>query len=273
MDAEWGTLPGADVILRASGGKELHAHKLVLSLASPVFENMFSIPQPATESSQLPIIDVNDSPETLEQFLRVIYPVPNPPIHNVELLASLLRLADKYDVKAIFSAHKIYFPTISAGLLPVHEYAILCVSGREKEAEAAARRVPFASLTSLDSSTLLDLMTTVQYHRLASFMVTRDQRMRQILNRRREGITGYCSGHANPTHRLYSSIIAATLQAAFEADPCIQVTKALCLVLDAPIKPSPCGAECMYNIAGLRRYAEGLLQELVKMAECLPWGG
>jgi len=46
MATQWKTPPDADVILRASGGKEFHAHKLVLSLASPVFRDMFSVPQP-----------------------------------------------------------------------------------------------------------------------------------------------------------------------------------------------------------------------------------
>ena len=94
MVAEWKTPPGADVILRASGGKEFHAHKIILSLASPVFRNIFSVPQPPhTEPSKLPIVDVDDPPEALGMFLQFIYPTRNPPINDVETLASILGVA------------------------------------------------------------------------------------------------------------------------------------------------------------------------------------
>lgn len=78
MATEWKNPSDADVILRASGGKELHAHKLVLSLASPVFRDMFSVPQPSIGSSRTPMVDVDDLPEALRMFLQIIYPIPNP---------------------------------------------------------------------------------------------------------------------------------------------------------------------------------------------------
>ena len=112
MAAEWKNSTDADVILRASGGKELHAHKLVLSLASPVFRDMFSVPQPPAKPSQTltDIVEVDDSPETLGIFLQIIYPIPNPPISDVETFASLLRLTDKYDAKVAPDIHTTTFP-------------------------------------------------------------------------------------------------------------------------------------------------------------------
>jgi hypothetical protein len=274
MATEWQAPPNADVILRASGGTEFHAHKLVLSIASSVFRDMFSVPQPpSTTSSQLPIADVNDPPEVFEMFLRFIYPIPNPPINDIETLASLLRLADKYDAKAVLDAHKEYLPSMYVDSPPIHIYAILCVCGRKKDAEAAARRVSFTSLASL-SGPLLHLMTIEHYQRLVRFMVARDTEMRKILNRHRESITDIrllqC---CNDAHRLYSGIIVATLQAAFEANPCVQVGEALGLVSSAPLTLSACHDQCKYNVQGLQRYAEGLLRDLTKMAQTLPWGG
>ena len=182
MATGWQAPPNADVILRASGGREFHAHKLVLSLASLVFRDMFSVPQPPpTESSQLPIVDVNDPPEVFERFLQFIYPIPNPPINDIETLASLLRLADKYDARAVLDAHREYLPSMCIDSPPIHIYAILCVCGRSRDAEAAARCVSFASLASL-SSPLLHLMTVEHYQRLVRFMVARDTEMRKIVN-------------------------------------------------------------------------------------------
>ena len=273
MATQWKTPPGADIILRASGGQEFHAHKLVLSLASSVFRDMFSVPQPPpTEPSQLPIVDVNDSPEALEIFLLTIYPTRKPLIDDVQTLASVLRLADKYDAKDVLNIQRDYFPSTYNTLPPIQLYAILCACGREEEAEAAARRVPFASLKALDSSPLLQLITITEYQQLVSFMIARDQKMREIVKEHHKDISDGGRFSCDDTaHSLYSGTIVTTIQAAFEADPCVQVEKALSLVLSAPSTFPPCESGCRYNAAGVRKYAEGLLKELVEMAQDLSW--
>jgi len=273
MATEWQTPPGADVILRASGGKEFHAHKIILSLASPVFRDMFSVPQPpSTNSSQLPIVDVNDPPEALEMFLQIIYPTPNPPINNLETSASVLRLADKYDAGSVLDAHKEYLLSMCLDSPPIHAYAILCACGREKEAEAAARRVSFASLASLSSHPLLRLMSVEHYQRLVRFMVSRDKRMREILSERRAEIErNIPSTCRNPAHQLYTGTIVASLQAAFEANPSVRVAEALGILSSAPLTFSPCGPGCIYNVRWLREYAELVLKDLINVAEKLPW--
>jgi hypothetical protein len=139
MTTEWQNPPDADVILRASGGKEFHAHKFVLSFASSVFRDMFSVPLPVeTTSPNLPIVDVHDPPEAVEIFLQIIYPVRKPLIENVETLAYIPKLADKYDAKAVLDCLPLLCPSPAP---PIHLYAILCACGREKEAEAVARRI------------------------------------------------------------------------------------------------------------------------------------
>lgn len=273
MATQWKTPPDADVILRTSGGKEFHAHKLVLSLASPVFRDMFSVPQPSTtKPPQLPTVDVDDSPEALEIFLLIIYPARKPLIDDIQTLASVLRLADKYDAKDVLDIQWDYLPSTYNNLPPIQMYAILCACGREEEAGAAARRVPFASLKTLDSSPLLQLMTIAQYQRLVSFMIARDQRMRNIVNKHHENITnGGRYSCRDTAHSLYPSTIITALQAAFEADPCTQVEKALGLVLSAPCTFPQCEESCKYTVARVRKYAEKLLRELVEMAQNLWW--
>ena len=276
MSTEWQTPPGADVVLRTTGGKKFHAHKIILSLASPVFRDMFSVPQPRTaDSSELPIIDVSDPPEAFEMFLRTIYPTRNPLITDVETLVTVLRLADKYDAKDVLDIHKDHLPSLSSNLPPIQIYAILCACGREEEAGAAARRVSFASLSTLDSNPLLQLITATHYQRLMSFMTVRDQRMREILKKHQKQIHSDLWGHSCPKdalHELYSGIIVASIQEAFEANPCAKISEALGTVSDAPLTFSPCNNHCKYRLKGLRNYAEKLLKELVNMAETLPWG-
>ena len=272
MAAKWQAPPDPDIILRASGGIELHAHKLILSIASSVFRDMFSIPQPPTESSQLPIIDVDETPEVLTIFLQIIYPTPNPPVNDIGTWAPVLRLADKYDAGLVLGVLREYILSTCLDSPPIQVYAILCFCGREKEAEAIARRISFASLASPHSHPLFRLVDFEHYHRLVRFVVARDKRMREIVSKwQAEMQKGPPWGCNNPPHQLYSGTIASSLQAAFEENPRVQVVEALGIVSGAPLTFSPCEIECRYNVKGLRMRAERLLRELVEMAESLPW--
>ena len=45
-------------------------------MASPVFETMFCLPQPETETERsLPVCDLSEDANTLEALLRLVYPV------------------------------------------------------------------------------------------------------------------------------------------------------------------------------------------------------
>ncbi|KAH7922628.1 hypothetical protein BV22DRAFT_1131284 [Leucogyrophana mollusca] len=71
--------PSADVIIRSSDNIDIRAVKAFLSFASPVFEGMFGIPQPATvgESDMvdgLPVVTLTEPAETLIKVLRLCYP-------------------------------------------------------------------------------------------------------------------------------------------------------------------------------------------------------
>lgn len=275
MATEWKNPPDADVILRASGGREFHAHKLVLSIASPVFRDMFSVPQPPPIGSpQLPIVDVDDPPEALKVFLQSIYPTRNPLINDVETLLSVLRLTDKYDAKDALNIHRDYLPSSYSKFSPIEMYAILCACGREEEAGVAARHVSFASLKTLDSNPLFQLITIAQYQRLVSFMIARDKRMREIVSSHREhiGWDRFPVHCRDDLHSLYSGTIAAAFQAAFEADPCVRAGDAVRWIPSTPRAFPQCSSGgCKYDAARILNYAEELLKELAEMTRNLSW--
>ena len=99
--------PDGDIILRALGppSRDFRVHKLVLSLASPVFKDMFSLPQPTSEdpassAAGVEIIEVTDPPDALDIILRMIYPLTPPsPDGGLGTLVECLVIADKYDIK------------------------------------------------------------------------------------------------------------------------------------------------------------------------------
>ena len=97
-------VPDGDIILRAQGSPNHHdfrVHKLVLSLASPVFREMFGIPQPRQNplNVDIEVIDVTDPPRGLDLVLRLIYPFLPPNVNSLDLLVEGLVIADKYNIE------------------------------------------------------------------------------------------------------------------------------------------------------------------------------
>jgi hypothetical protein len=77
MPHDFNDSPTADIILRSGGTKaavEFRAHRAILSIASPVFETMFSLPQPGAEKT-LPVCDLSEDSNTLQALLKFVYPV------------------------------------------------------------------------------------------------------------------------------------------------------------------------------------------------------
>ena len=86
--------PGAGAILRSSDGKEFHVHRLILGLASPVFQGMFGFPQSTNNPSEIPTIDIPESSDILQPFLQHLYPRSPPKIPDIAVWAALYIIAD-----------------------------------------------------------------------------------------------------------------------------------------------------------------------------------
>jgi hypothetical protein len=107
MSQTFFTTDDGDIILRANSESDskhdFRVHKLILSLASPVFKDMFTFPQPPDQVlNELPVVDVPESPEVLDTVLRFIYPGVEPPkALKPPTLTALLFAADKYDIASM----------------------------------------------------------------------------------------------------------------------------------------------------------------------------
>ena len=93
--------PDADAILRSSDGKELRVHRIILSLASPVFQGMFGLPQPTEPPSQIPSVDVPEPSGILQPFIQYLYPRSPPKVSGLAMWAALYAVADKYDAEVV----------------------------------------------------------------------------------------------------------------------------------------------------------------------------
>ena len=165
--------PDGDIILRATHGTEtrhFRVHKLFLSFSSPVFNDMFRVPQPPTPSATsngVDVIDITDPPRALELILRFVYPsVDVPVIENLTVLSEALVLADKYDIKVARARLRSPFREY-ATTEPLRAYAIACRLGLEEEKKIASSYTTSIHLPGLDElPEEFDHIPATEYHRL-----------------------------------------------------------------------------------------------------------
>ncbi|KAH7910211.1 hypothetical protein BJ138DRAFT_134282 [Hygrophoropsis aurantiaca] len=133
--------PDADIVLRSSDGADFRTYKLILSLASPVFRSMLTLPQPSetAASSTPPVISMPEDKHTLEKLLLHCYPGSSMTLDSVDDFKTILGAATKYDMQSILGSLRKSAVTSSlfqSNLLAF--YAISCLQGWEAEARLAA---------------------------------------------------------------------------------------------------------------------------------------
>ncbi|KAG1734075.1 uncharacterized protein EDB91DRAFT_1147428, partial [Suillus paluster] len=119
---------------------DFHVFKLILSLASSVFKDMFTLPQNGLQSdvSSVPIIPVSEGSTTLQLLLLLCYPTAAPTFDNLDDAKAVIEAARKYDMQAILNRAG---DLIIAKFLPDHSlelYGLSCRFGWEHHAQTAA---------------------------------------------------------------------------------------------------------------------------------------
>ena len=142
----------ADLHLQSSDDVHFRVYKNILSLASPTFTDMFSMPSPPSQKPEEPqVVRLSEHSTALDVALRHIYPVGRPKAADTLHLASILaEFARKYQVEALDMFITGYL-TDSVERDPVGVYAIAVTYGYNGIGESAARsclRLPFSGLQS-----------------------------------------------------------------------------------------------------------------------------
>jgi hypothetical protein len=130
----------SDAILRSLDGKEFHVHRLILSLASPVFDYMFSLPQPTDIPSKTPTIDVSESSDILQPFLQYLYPRSPPNVSDLPMWEALYTTADKYTVEVVMDHLRDMLLHQFLETSPLRVYSIASHWGFEEIAKTASTR-------------------------------------------------------------------------------------------------------------------------------------
>ncbi|KAI0798151.1 hypothetical protein C8Q75DRAFT_740767 [Abortiporus biennis] len=130
----------ADVILRSVDNHEFHVFKIILSIASPFFRDMFSLGQSSIDGSKPdtpPIIDVTERAITLDHILRFLYPVVHPTMNDLATIEDVLSVAEKYDISIVIEDMKRPLRKLRKGQ-PLRVFAIACRFNLEDTARDAA---------------------------------------------------------------------------------------------------------------------------------------
>ncbi|KAF8892200.1 hypothetical protein BD779DRAFT_1642922 [Infundibulicybe gibba] len=95
----------ADIILHSSDNVEFHTHRILLSLASPLFKDMFTLPQNPTMETDMEatqhIIPMSENSCVLRHFLTWCDPRTEFVCDKWADIPGVLKLADKYDVVSL----------------------------------------------------------------------------------------------------------------------------------------------------------------------------
>ncbi|KAG2125325.1 hypothetical protein DEU56DRAFT_575281 [Suillus clintonianus] len=177
--------PKADIILRSADGVDFCVFKLFLTLASPFFETMFELPQPADGTDNdtkdgLPVIPVQEDSKTLDTFLRFCYPstlAEDPLLESLADILAILGAARKYSLDLI--ERKVCQALVNPKILeaePLRCFAIARNARLKHETITAARytlRQPLipAWFEEIELITASDLLALLTYHKKCAIAV------------------------------------------------------------------------------------------------------
>jgi len=180
------TTEDGDVVLRAGPDDTFRVHKIVLSLASPVFKDLFRTAQPDQPDggeNSLPTIPITDPPESVDFLLRFIYPgVPLPTTTDPVTLSTLLTIADKYGVSTIPPVVKERLAdekTLEKDPFGVYIVARRC--GLGGVAKKAARGLTLPKVMASPSSKDPQNFAGDDFFRLVWFMKKRDEEGKMMI--------------------------------------------------------------------------------------------
>lgn len=141
--------PDADLILRTVDNVDFRIHKLLLSLVSPVFKSMFTLPQSQSSIEDdkrtkdgVTIISIAEEGQALAKLLTWCDPRCLPATENLVDIQIALHLADKYGMEVVIRRAKEALgakATSHSEIEPIRIFAIACAYGYEDIIRDAAR--------------------------------------------------------------------------------------------------------------------------------------
>jgi len=258
--------PDADIILRSSDGKEFRVHRLILSLASPFFQDMFNLPQPTAEPpSQIPSVDVPEPSDILQPFIQYLYPRSPPKAPDIAMWVALYTIADKYNVEVVMELLRNMLIPWFLDTSPLRVYALACHWGFKEEAKTAARRTLTMDISGGFPEEDATLMGGLACQKLYLLHIQRQERARTLLNKRTRLLPD-SRGCACST-----VVFHALIQALSQRVPTAPWLTAEELYKEAAKTsiPKKCSVNCCVAFEDARGWISSILEEVSKLPKTI----
>ncbi|KAJ7117848.1 hypothetical protein C8R44DRAFT_589193, partial [Mycena epipterygia] len=161
--------PSADIIIRSYEGVDFRTYKLLLSLASPFFKEMFNVSQPPNPDGEKE--DRFKSDETRDGLvLGSCHPVrlqSSRPTISAQIIGTVVDVATRYDIEwaVKLALHDPYLLENN----PFLAFAISCRRGLAAEATLAAQGTLRFRVADFPQQGALKLVSSLQYNALLEF--------------------------------------------------------------------------------------------------------
>jgi len=257
--------PDADAILRSSDGKELRVHQLILSLSSPVFQGMFSLPQPADMSSEIPSVDVPEPSDTLQPFIQYLYPRTPPRLPDISMWEALYAIADKYAAEVITALLRDMLIPRFLETSPLRVYALASRWGFEEEAKIASTRTLTIDISKDFPREDAELMGGVACQQLSLLHLNR-----------REAARAWIADHPLPTPTDFSCQCPPPLYTGLVPTLCQRVVTRPWLTAEELYEaaarfnyPSRCNNSCRNAVTNMHAYFSSLLKGISELPQTI----
>ena len=138
-------MANADIIIQSCDFINFRVHKLVLSLSSPFFNDMFSLPQPTDQEvvDGLLVVRLSEDADVLNRLLTMVYPIPSKIPNSYDKTLMLLAASQKYEMDGVQSRIRTEIQgktlPMPTGAATFRAYAIASIGGLSSEKEMLAR--------------------------------------------------------------------------------------------------------------------------------------
>ncbi|KAI0253671.1 hypothetical protein BJV78DRAFT_1191208 [Lactifluus subvellereus] len=134
-----------DIIVQSSDLARFRVHKSILSMSSPFFRDMLSLPQPSDSElvDGLHVVHLSEDAEVLHSLITKLYPIPSEIPESCDKTLALLAALQKYDMTAVQSSVRAEMKSKNllalTGTSTFRAYGIASAKGLGPEMETAAR--------------------------------------------------------------------------------------------------------------------------------------
>jgi hypothetical protein len=188
---------------------DFRVHRSILAIASPIFGDMFTLPQASHHGvmteirDETPKVDLPEDRNTLDALLRLIYPVIDPVFHSLDQLIPVLAAAVKYEMGSVVAdlRRELVSATLLTSKTALQVFAISDRFSFEHELKIASRWTLHTPLLKAPLSDDLKHITAHSFFRLIVMHRNRADGLEKVLAETPDPACRTCSSSGSYSSR------------------------------------------------------------------------